>query len=109
MSARDYRDEKRRRAQALLGGKCEACGEKDWVVLQVAHRIPVGRTNASRQPGGMRHYVEIIRMAASGENPRLSFGLLCANDHVRQTRLQFLHNQLGSGSLAAKERRKQRA
>jgi hypothetical protein len=105
MDARRYREGKRRQAQQLLGGKCEVCGEEDWVVLQVAHRIPAGRIDASRQPGGMPLFQEIMRIAKRGENPKLSYFLLCANDHVRQTRLQFLKNQLGSGSLASKARR----
>lgn len=104
-SAQEYRDRVRRTAQKLLGGKCEACGETDWIVLEVAHRIPVGRRDASRQPGGMRTFQEIIQMEARGENPKLLFNLFCANDHARHTRIQFRKGQLGSASPAAKARR----
>jgi len=107
-AAQEYRDRVRRKAQKILGGKCEACPETDWIVLQVSHRIPVGRTDASRQPGGMRTFKEIIRMAERGENPRLYFNLFCANDHVRHTRIQFRQGQLGSASPAAKARRRAR-
>jgi hypothetical protein len=109
MDRREYNEAKRRRAQELLWGRCYACGEKDWRVLEVCHFIPVGRTNASRQPGGMTLYREIIKLDAAGENPRLLSFLLCANDHALQTRIQFSRNQLGSGSLAAMARRKARA
>jgi hypothetical protein len=98
----------RQKAQQLLGGKCEGCGETDWIVLQVSHRIPVGRTDASRQPGGMTTYREVIRLSESGENPRILFGLFCANCHVKHTRRQFEAGQIGSASLAAKERRRAR-
>jgi hypothetical protein len=108
VSARDYRDRVRKKVQRLLGGKCEACGETDWIVLQVSHRIPVGRTDASRQPGGMRTYQEIIRLIDRGENPKLYFNLFCANDHVRHTHIQFRRGQIGSASLAATARRKAR-
>ena len=46
-----------------------------------------------------------MQMRAAGANLRLDFGLLCAHDHVCQTRRHFRADQFSSGSRAARERR----
>lgn len=84
--ARQYAREKyqryRNKAFELLGGKCVMCGEKDFVVLQLDHKIPILRNY--RGDSGWRHFPKIIRNVLERE----IYQLLCANCHVRKTKVE---------------------
>lgn len=76
----------RYRAFELLGGKCQICGESDWRVLQLDHANPTSRmryTNLEQE----------LRIRLREKTAMETYYLLCANCHVRKTRVNGEYNQ----------------
>ncbi len=75
---------KNRREDDLLlrtfGAWCDFCGERDHVVLQVDHIMPVGTTG--RVAAFRRQLLSRLR---DGDESPFNLHLLCANCHARKT------------------------
>jgi hypothetical protein len=83
--ARERRKRERLRAAALwrLGNVCETCGFTDTDCLTCDHRDPLHRRTNGLPEGTGDTYNEVLRMG----DPRTKFALLCANCHVKKTRV----------------------
>lgn len=77
-----YRSARRKKAIALLGGKCVICCIDDHDVLEFDHIAPLlRRTNGMTSKGDTAN--NVIR----DEDRDVNFQLLCSNCHTKKTRL----------------------
>lgn len=84
----------RRKAMDLLGGKCVACGEDDYDVLQFDHIEPVFRRSNGLADGkpckGHGHaHSHILRL----DNPAEVYQVLCANCHAKKSASEKVRNE----------------
>ena len=73
----------RKEAFAMLGSRCQWCGENDPEVLTIDHIVNDG---SGRAGGKVVRGVRMYRVYLAPGYPREKLQLLCANCHTRKTR-----------------------
>ena len=87
-----------------LGGRCLYCGEYDPLVLQIDHRYGDGASDRLRGKGKGR-YRRLLALS-DGELDKLALQVLCANCHLKKTRLYGEFAPTQERRLTAKQRQR---